>query len=306
MRTDIPAFYSQWFLNRIREGYVLVRNPYCHQQVTEYSLSPEVVDAIGFCTKNPAPMLPHLDALEDYGQYWFVTITPYGTDMEPNVPPAQDVMESLMHLSRILGKNSVGWRYDPIIIDSHYTEEFHIDCFSKMCRKLEGYTETCVISFIDIFPKFQKLFPKALPVPFETQLSIGKSFIEIAARHGITVRPCAEGTFLSPFGADCSGCLTKATWEKALGTELNVPSDYQHQRPKECRCLFGSDIGSYSSCLHMCRYCYANGSPNMIRETSSQHDPSSPFLIGHRKSDDMIHRAKQVSWINGQNLLFSL
>ena len=86
VRTDIPAFYSRWFLNRLKEGYVLVRNPYDPQSVTRYRLDPEVVDLIAFCSKNPAPMLEHMDALKDYGQYWFVTITPYGWDIEPNVP----------------------------------------------------------------------------------------------------------------------------------------------------------------------------------------------------------------------------
>ena len=86
MRTDIPAFYSEWLVNRIKEKYVLVRNPYNPSQVTKYSLSPDVVDLIAFCTKNPAPMLPHMDILKPYGQYWFVTITPYGRDIEPNVP----------------------------------------------------------------------------------------------------------------------------------------------------------------------------------------------------------------------------
>ena len=86
MRTDIPAFYSQWFMNRIQAGYVLVRNPYRPDWITRYELSPDVVDCIAFCTKNPEPMLKHLDRLKNYHQYWFVTITPYGRDIEPNVP----------------------------------------------------------------------------------------------------------------------------------------------------------------------------------------------------------------------------
>ena len=99
MRTDIPAFYSEWFLHRIQEGMVCVRNPYNPSQVTKYSLSPEVVDLIAFCTKNPAPMLSHMDALKPYGQYWFVTITPYGRDIEPNVPDKEIVMEHFKQLS---------------------------------------------------------------------------------------------------------------------------------------------------------------------------------------------------------------
>ena len=117
MRTDIPAFYHEWLINRIKEGFVLVRNPYNPSQVTRYSLSPEVVDLIAFCTKNPAPMLPHMDVLKPYGQYWFVTITPYGKDIEPNVPDKQKVMEDFKKLSDAVSVDSVGWRYDPIFVD---------------------------------------------------------------------------------------------------------------------------------------------------------------------------------------------
>lgn len=107
MRTDIPAFYSEWFVNRIKEGYVLVRNPYNESQVTRYSLSPDFVDLIAFCTKNPAPMLSRMDVLKDYGQYWFVTITPYGRDIEPNVPDKPVVMENFKRLSDIVGVDSI-------------------------------------------------------------------------------------------------------------------------------------------------------------------------------------------------------
>ena len=110
MRTDIPAFYSEWFLNRLNAGYVLVRNPYNENQVTRYSLSPDVVDLIAFCTKNPAPMLPHMDALKPYGQYWFVTITAYGTDIEPHVPCKEAVMEDFKRLSECVGVDSIGWQ----------------------------------------------------------------------------------------------------------------------------------------------------------------------------------------------------
>ena len=151
MRTDIPAFYSKWFINRIKEGYVLVRNPYNPNQVTRYSLLPDVVDLISFCTKNPEPMLKYMDYLKPYGQYWFVTITPYGKDIEPNVPDKQKVMESFKKLSEIVGINSIGWRYDPIFIDPAHTVPWHVSRFEEMAATLSGYTKTCVISFIDIF-----------------------------------------------------------------------------------------------------------------------------------------------------------
>ena len=156
MRTDIPAFYSKWFLNRLNEGFVLVRNPYNPGQVTRYSLSPEVVDLIAFCTKNPGPRLDSMDALKAYGQYWFVTITPYAQDIEPNVPDKEIVMDDFIRLSNIVGVDSVGWRYDPILVDEKHSVEWHISEFEHMAKKLAGFTKTCVISFIDIYKKVER------------------------------------------------------------------------------------------------------------------------------------------------------
>jgi hypothetical protein len=132
MRTDIPAFYSDWFANRLREGFVLVRNPYNPSSVTRYDLNPDVVDMIGFCSKNPAPMLKYMDLLKPYGQYWFVTITPYGKEIEPNVPDKDAVIAAFCRMSEIVGVNSMGWRYDPILIDQDWTAERHIEAFAAM------------------------------------------------------------------------------------------------------------------------------------------------------------------------------
>lgn len=306
MRTDIPAFYSEWLLNRIREGYVLVRNPYNPLQVTKYSLSPEVVDLISFCTKNPAPMLPHMDILKPYGQYWFVTITPYGRDIEPNVPEKQKVMEDFKMLSDTVGVDSVGWRYDPIFVDGEHSVEWHIGEFEQMAKNLAGYTRTCVISFIDIYKKVERNFPEAREVYNSDRLTLGKAFIDIAKKYDITIRPCAEGNDLEPYGADCSGCMTVKTFETALHAKLDVPRRSKNQRNGECACLLGTDIGAYDTCGHLCRYCYANTNPELVKENMKIHDPKSPFLLGHSTPEDIIHVAKQQSWINQQISMFDL
>ena len=300
MRTDIPAFYSRWFINRIKEGFVLVRNPYNPLQVTRYSLSPEVVDLIAFCTKNPAPMLPELHHLEPYGQYWFVTITPYGKDIEPNVPDKQKVMDDFKRLSEAVGINSIGWRYDPIFTDGVRTAEWHIGRFKEMARDLAGYTKTCVISFIDIYKKVERNFPGISPVKQEDRIRIGKAIIEIAGEYGMTVRPCAEGNYLAGYGADCSGCMTVMTYETALDAHLDVPKRAKNQRDGECACLLGTDIGAYDTCGHLCRYCYANTDPSLVQENMRRHDPASPFLLGGSMPDDVIHEADQKSWIDRQ------
>ena len=300
MRTDIPAFYHEWLVNRIREGSVLVRNPYNPAQVTRYSLSPEVVDLIAFCTKNPAPMLEHMDVLKPYGQYWFVTITPYGKDIEPNVPDKRKVMEDFRRLSDIVGVDSVGWRYDPIFVDDLRSVEWHIAQFEQMAETLSGYTKTCVISFIDLYKKVERNFPEAREVFQKDRIAIGKAFVEIAKRHDITIRPCAEGRDLEAYGADCSGCMTVETFETALHERLDVPKRSKNPRNCGCACMLGSDIGAYDTCSHLCKYCYANTNAARVKENRKKHDPKSPFLIGNSQPGDVIHEAEQKSWIDHQ------
>lgn len=298
MRTDIPAFYSEWFANRLKEGYVMTRNPYHPSQVSRYQLNPDVVDLIGFCTKNPGPMLSYMDLLKPYGMYWFVTITPYGKDIEPFVPDKEKVIHSFWTLSDLVGADSIGWRYDPILLNETYTAEYHLECFEKMAEMLDGYTHTSVISFIDIYEKVYRNFPEARQVEKEDRLYLGKQMIQIAAEHGMTVKPCGEGRELERFGADCSGCMTKETYEMALHNRLDIPKKMSAR--KECACFLGNDIGAYHTCLHGCRYCYANYDRKTVEKNYRQHDPKSPLLIGHIMPEDTIHDVKQKSWINGQ------
>ena len=303
-RTDIPAFYSEWFANRLKEGFVCVRNPYDPQQVSRYRLDPSVVDAIGFCTKNPAPMFPYMDLLKDYGQYWFVTLTPYGRDIEPNVPDKHLMISRFKQLSDIVGVSCVGWRYDPILLSEKYTVEYHLRAFEQIASALKGYTETVVISFIDLYPKVRKNFPEAHEVPKETRLLLGKEIIRIATACGMTVKPCAEGDELAAYGADCSGCMQISDYEKAIGKRLNAPK--RKGARDACSCYLSCDIGAYDTCRHLCRYCYANTEPEAVLKHSRLHDPASPFLIGNYMDGDRIHDVPQASWIDDQMSLFSV
>lgn len=297
-RTDIPAFYAKWFANRLREGVVCVRNPFNPKQVSRYRLDPSVVDVIGFCTKNPAPMFPYMEMLSDYGQYWFVTITPYGKDIEPNVPDKHKIITDFQHLSNIVGINSIGWRYDPILISDRYTIEYHIQSFEQIAKALSGYTRTAVISFIDLYEKVKRNFAEARTVNKDDQLYLGKEMIKIADRYGMDVKPCAEGNILKAFGADCNGCMTVNTYETAIGNRLNVPNRKPNR--KECACYIACDIGAYDTCMHLCKYCYANNDPKLVKVNHKFHDPDSPFLIGNYEDDDIIHDVKQESWIDNQ------
>ena len=301
-RTDIPAFYSEWFANRLREGFVCVRNPYDPSQVSRYRLDPSVVDVIGFCTKNPEPMFKYMDLLKDYGQYWYVTITPYGRDIEPNVPDKHRLLDDFGKLSEIVGIDSVGWRYDTILISERYTMEYHLRAFEQMAAALDGYTKTVVISFIDLYPKVRRNFPEAAEVSKAQRLELGKAIIGIAASHGMTVKPCAEGDELAAYGADCSGCMKISDYEKAIGKRLIAPK--RQGARAECACYLSCDIGAYNTCKHLCRYCYANAEPQKVLERTKLHDPESPFLIGNYLDGDKIHDVPQESWIDRQTSLF--
>ena len=297
-RTDIPAFYADWFARRLREGFVLVRNPYDPKSVTRYRLTPDVVDCIGFCTKNPGPMLQYMELLRPFHQFWYVTITPYGKEIEPRVPNKLKVLDSFRRVAELVGKNCMGWRYDPVFISDAYPVERHIRAFEYMAKALSGYTNTAVISFIDLYEKTKRNFPEVRPVGAEDRLTLGKAFVEIGNRYGMTIRPCAEGNELAPYGADCSGCMTLAMYEDAIGQQLKAPR--QAPARKECACNLGADIGAYNTCGHLCRYCYANYDAETVRQNMMKHDPASPLLIGHLLPGDVIHEAKQESWIDPQ------
>lgn len=301
-RTDIPAFYAPWFVNRLREGFVCVRNPYNPRQVSRYRLLPDVVDCIGFCTKDPLPMLPYLDLLQDYGQYWFVTITSYGRDLEPNVPDKHRLLEAFRQLSRKVGKRCIGWRYDPILLTDRYTPEYHLQAFRTMAEALAGFTDTVVISFVDCYPKVMQNFPELQAVPKAVRLQLGQELIRIADRYGMHLKTCAEGEELAPYGADCSGCMKLSDYERAIGKTLHAPR--RKGARAECACYLACDIGAYSTCRHFCRYCYANGSRQEVLANCRQHDPNSPFLIGNYEEGDQIHDVPQKSWVEPELSLF--
>lgn len=322
MRTDIPAFYSKWFLNRIREGFVLVRNPYRPEAVTRYELNPDVVDALVFCTKNPTPMLPHLRELQAYRQFWYVTLTPYGKDIEPNVPDKRQIVERFKELSVAVNTHNaalagiendpihtldaVHWRYDPILITEKYSVEQHIKSFAVMAELLAGYTHTCVISFVDVYNNVMKNFPELRPVSPEEEIALTKSFVEIGRKYDIAIKTCLENSQLAEYGADINGCGTAETLTNALGLSAQgltlEPPKKKFARPACSNCIISGDIGAYSNCPHLCRYCYANHDKCQVFHNHKLHDPASPFIVGNSKPGDIIHPAKQESWIKEASL----
>jgi hypothetical protein len=248
-------------------------------------------------------MLDRLEEIRAFRQFWFVTITPYGKEIEPNVPEKQQVMDSFRRLSGQVGVNSIGWRYDPIFLTEKYDLDFHIRSFERMAAYLSSYTDQCVISFLDLYQKTRRNFPEGRAVTKEEQEQIGQAFAAIGDRYGIRIRSCCEGTYLAQFGIDVGGCMTREILERAIGITLDVPKSMKTQR-EGCSCLMGNDIGMYHTCSHGCRYCYANHDQKTVRENVHLHDPLSPFLIGGFREGDQIHEARQESYLDGQLRLF--
>ena len=285
LRTDIPGFFSEWFYNRIEDGFVYVRNPYAKNQIYSYRLDPELIDCIIFCTKNPKPMFENLEKIDKFNQYWHITITPYEKEIN-------DVLESFKYLSKKLGKENVTLRYDPIFINEKYTLEKHIESFEYIANSLSDYTTEAIISFIDLYEKTKRNFPKAREVTKDERLKLGKEFAQIGKKNNIIIKTCVEGTELDKFGIDSSGCMTKEVIERAINKNLNVPK--QKARNGECYCLLNNDIGEYNTCDHGCLYCYANSNKRLVKRNLKLHDPKSPILIGEIKEDDIIKEKKSI------------
>ena len=194
-RTDIPNYYSEWFFNRVKEGFVYVRNPMNAHQVSKIDITPEVVDCIVFWTKNPEPMLNRLDELSSYDYYFQFTLTGYGKDMECNVPHKKEKMIPIFQeLSKKIGMKKVIWRYDPIIFTKKYSPEYHLKAFEQIATALKGYTEKCVISFVDIYAKNKKnmeLFD-LYEIDKNELLEFAKKIAGIAKDNGMKIGSCAE------------------------------------------------------------------------------------------------------------------
>lgn len=300
-RTDIPSCYSEWFFNRLDEGYVYVRNPMNIHKISKIPLTKETIDGIVFWTKNPAPMLHNLSKLNDYAYYFQFTVNPYGKDVESNIPSKKDVIiPTFQQLSKLIGKNRVVWRYDPIFFNEKYTLLYHKKYFEMLCDKLSNYTEKCTISFLDLYKNIQKSISelKIVTPVFEQMLETADSFSEIAKNYGIFIDTCAEKIDLCKFGIQHAHCIDKGQLERIGGYKLNVDKD-KNQR-LECGCCASIDIGAYNTCKNGCKYCYANFSQKTVSKNFLMHNPQSPLLFGEVGNDDEIIPKKVNSLVEKQ------
>lgn len=288
-RTDIPNYYSEWFYNRIKEGYVYVRNPMNIHQISRIDLSPDVVDCIVFWTKNPKPMLERLDELEAYQYYFQFTLTGYGRDVERNVPHKRDTMIPVFRtLSERIGSKRVVWRYDPIIFTKVYTPEYHLRAFGQIAKALTGYTEKSIISFVDSYVKNSRSMKLlgAYELGENALMEFAAKISETAAACGMRVGSCAESIDLAQCGIGHNCCIDKRLIEDIIVGKIVGGKDKNQRR--ECGCMESVDIGAYNTCKNDCKYCYANDGIEHIMQNCSQYDLASPLLCGRVTEKDKI------------------
>lgn len=299
-RTDIPAFFTQWFMNRLREGYVLVpqvRNPRRYYRIP---LNPDTVDCIVFWTKNPGPLLPYLSEIRVMGYrfYFQFTLTGYGKDIEPGLPDKWALVEAFQALSKEAGKDCTVWRYDPVLLDDVHTIQWHTEAFGRLCGLLAAHTGRCVISFLDMYAKLGKRFRELT----QEEIHIAAAaFSKIAGQHRLPLYTCAEAEDLSEYGIQHGACVDLLLAEKAAGYPLRLRKELG--RPA-CGCAQSIDIGVYDTCAHGCTYCYAN--KNSVRAAAHAEvlNPDAPSLLGWPPAGTDIIEREAISCRKGQLSLF--
>lgn len=304
-RTDIPAFYSDWFFNRIKERYVLVPNPYNSKMISRISLDPAVVDCIVFWSKNPAPMLEKLDKLKEYNYYFQFTLNPYGPEIENHLPIISKRIDTFKRLSDRIGKEKVIWRYDPVLTNETYTPGFHKEKFAEIAYELKEHTEKCMLGFIDHYQHIRTAVSR-----FNIQPLLKADIEEMAASFKKTVDTCSiqldtctVKVDLTHLGIPGGLCIDNQLVERIAGYPISVRKD-KNQRDI-CRCAESIDIGTYESCLNGCIYCYAiKGNYNTVKYNLNKHDKNSPMLVGELQEDDIVKERLVKSLRNDQFSLF--
>ncbi|NLG74096.1 MAG: DUF1848 domain-containing protein [Chloroflexi bacterium] len=288
-RTDIPAFFTPWFMNRIRAGFCTVPNPYNSRQVSRISLRPEDVDAIVFSTRNPRPLFPHLDELDRRGfrYYFLITLVNNPRAIDPHSPSLRTAAEVIRRLAGSLGPQRVVWRYDPIVFSASTSPDYHLENFESIVRLLQGSTQRCVISILDDYRKARQRMAALQRQGYrllkgdELEQAVVQTvpgLVQIAAQAGIEVTSCAETFNLVPMGVRPGSCIDADLLHALFGLRLSWKKDPSQRA--ECGCVLSRDIGMYDSCLFGCQYCYATRDFALSARNYRSHDPQSPSLLG--------------------------
>lgn len=287
-RTDIPAFYPEWFVNRIKSGYVDVINPFNTKQANRVPLTERDVDCIVFWTKNPRLLMERLESLEGYNYYFQFTVNGYGDNLEPNVPGIEEITGTFIELSDRIGKEKVIWRYDPVILTSEYTVEWHCSHFRELAETLSGHTEKCVFSFADMYARTKRNCRnlEIMDITTEDMESIAMSFSETCREFNLELSTCSEAIGLDKYGITHNKCIDDQLIKRLFGIDVDAKKDAQREY---CGCVKCIDIGAYNTCLHGCRYCYATFNHDAVKQNIVNHDDKSSLLIGELSDDVKIY-----------------
>jgi DNA repair photolyase len=267
-RTDVPCYFSEWFFNSVREGFVLTRNPMNARCIRRVDLSPDAVDAFVFWTKNPRAMIDNLHILKQRPFYFQFTLNAYAQDIETGLPSKYEIIDTFKMLSERIGAHRTLWRYDPILLNDVYTVDWHIENFALIARQLKGHTGKATVSFMDFYSKIKKNVErlKIREMTLDEKYKIIKHIAMTAKENGLELDVCAEDIDLAQFGAARAKCIDERLVERISGRVLNVKKD-RSQRPA-CGCAASVDIGVYNTCLNGCKYCYATYSKPLAQNQS--------------------------------------
>ena len=298
-RTDIPAFYGDWFMNRINEGFVGYVNPFGGQK---YIVSLNIKDVICFVfwSKNFSPFLGKLERLEHLGYsfYFNFTITGLPRVFEPHVIDKDLAVDTLKTLGERYSRRHINWRYDPILLSNITDEAFHRRNFADLCSRLNGYVERCYISYPTLYAKVRRNFitlQQSNPISFydpesETKQKLADDLAGIAEQHGISLFSCCNDILLNEH-IQKAHCVDADLINELFDGTLNIP---RKGTRKECGCSQSTDIGKYDSCPHGCVYCYANCNKSGAEMVYDRHDINAAFLGATKEqSDEWIMELKQ-------------
>jgi len=291
-RTDVPAFYGEWFVERLRAGFCLVPSPFNRFQVSRVSLARSDVDALVFWTRFPAPFAPAFDALDRRGDPYLVllTLTGYGPPLEPGAPPVDDALRAARTLADRIGRQRLIWRYDPIIFGPGLDPSSHLVRFASLATGLEGLVEAVRVSFIDLYRKTRRRLA-ALPGGDAFQVDPAATsgagellagLARVAGEHGMSLSTCAEERDWSASDAPPGACVDGALLDRLFGVRAAAKDPGQRAH---CRCAPSRDVGIPDTCLHGCVYCYATSSHEFAARRSTSHVPGQPSLLPLPESD---------------------
>ena len=309
--TDIPTFYAQWFVERLRDGWCEWINPFNRQK---YRVLFDKTRMIVFWSKNPKPMLERLDEIDALGfkQYYFqFTLNDYVAEgLEPNVPSVKERIDTFRRLADRIGKERVIWRFDPLLLTDKITIDGLINRIGDIGRQLKGHTEKLVFSFIDIssYRKVQKNLAGFNCREFiaEEQVKFAMNLAKLNEELGLELATCGELSDLSAYGIKHNKCVDDelimrlfhddlklmeyigAEYDMFEGWSIKKSKKDKGQR-KACGCIVSKDIGMYNTCPHLCRYCYANSHDSLVMANWKSHceNSFSPMIVPQRISADI-------------------